>query len=204
MFVNVHKCPCHVKEKCFNALVRPLVEYANSLWDPHKQTQIDKLEKINKRAASFITGNCIFANGNTERKFSLLGWSTLQERPTKLKVTMLYKICDDLICISKKYLIPATSLRYRLIYVVPHSKLERHLHSLFSSSIPQWNHLPSEIKLFPDLLKFKSAVQNFQLTQPISNHDFVCYEYYTIAQSYLTLNFLAPYHPNFWPFSKFY
>ena len=42
---NVHKCPRHVKENCFNALVRPLVEYASCVWDPHKQTQIDKLEK---------------------------------------------------------------------------------------------------------------------------------------------------------------
>ena len=43
---NVHKCLCHVKENCFNALVRPLEEYASSVCDPHKQTQIDKLETI--------------------------------------------------------------------------------------------------------------------------------------------------------------
>ena len=88
---------------------------------------------------------------------------------------MLYKIRNDLIRISKKDLVPATSLRYRLNYAVPHSKLERHLHSFFPSSIRLWNRLPSEIKLSPDLLKFKSAVQNFQLTQPTSNHDFVFY-----------------------------
>ena len=94
---------------------------------------------------------------------------------SKIKVTMLYKIRNDLIRISKKDLVPATSLRYRLNYAVPHSKLERHLHSFFPSSIRLWNRLPSEIKLSPDLLKFKSAVQNFQLTQPTSNHDFVFY-----------------------------
>ena len=85
---------------------------------------------------------------------------------------MLYKIRNDLIRISKKDLVPATSLRYRLNYAVPHSKLERHLHSFFPSSIRLWNRLPSEIKLSPDLLKFKSAVQNFQLTQSTSSHDF--------------------------------
>ena len=70
---NVHKCLCHVKENCFNALVRPLEEYASSVWDPHKQTQIDKFEKINTRAARFINGNRIFAHRNTEQNFSLLG-----------------------------------------------------------------------------------------------------------------------------------
>ena len=84
-----------------------------------------------------------------------------------------YKIRNNLIPISKKDLVPATSLRYRLNYAVPHSKLERH--SFLPSSISLWIRLPSEIKLSPDLLKFKSAVQNFQLTQPTSNHDFVFY-----------------------------
>ena len=63
-----------------------------------------------------------------------------------------------------------TSLRYQLNYAVPHSKLERHLHSFLPSSIHLWNRLPNEIELSPDLLKFKSAVQNVQLTQPTSNH----------------------------------
>ena len=70
---NIHKCPRHVKENCFNLLVRPLVEPASSVGDPHKQTQIDKFEKINTRAARFINGNRIFAHGNTEQNFSLLG-----------------------------------------------------------------------------------------------------------------------------------
>ena len=74
------------------------------------------------------------------------------------------------------------------------------MHSFFPSSIRLWNRLPSEIKLSPDLLKFKSAVQNFPLMQPISNHDFFFYKYstMTIAQSNVTLNFLALSHPNFW------
>ena len=87
---------------------------------------------------------------------------------------MLYKNCNDLIRISKKNLIPVTSLRYQLNYAVPHSKLERHLHSVFTGSIRLWNRLPSEMNLSP-LLKFKSAVQNVQLTQPTSNHVLVFY-----------------------------
>ena len=77
---------------------------------------------------------------------------------------MQYKIRNDLIRISKKDLVPATSLRYRLNYAVPHSKLERHLHSFLPSSIRLWNPLPSKIKLSPDLSEFKYAAQNVQLT----------------------------------------
>ena len=42
-----------------------VLEYAGCVWDPHKQTHIDRLEKIQKRAARFITGNHKFAQGNT-------------------------------------------------------------------------------------------------------------------------------------------
>ena len=32
---NLARCPGKVKENCFNALVRPLLEYSCSAWDPY-------------------------------------------------------------------------------------------------------------------------------------------------------------------------
>ena len=45
----VHSCLKRFKERCFNTFVRPTLEYGCSVWDPHKTTQIDNLEKINNR-----------------------------------------------------------------------------------------------------------------------------------------------------------
>ena len=56
-----------MKKACFNTLICPILEYASCIWDPHKQTHIDRLEKIQKRAARFITTNRKFAHGNTYR-----------------------------------------------------------------------------------------------------------------------------------------
>ena len=53
-------------------------------WDPHKKYQIDKLEKINKRAARFVTGNHKREHGNSEKNLTLLGWPPLSERRRKL------------------------------------------------------------------------------------------------------------------------
>jgi hypothetical protein len=33
-----------IKEQAYNSLVRPLVEYASPVWDPHHQTDIRKME----------------------------------------------------------------------------------------------------------------------------------------------------------------
>ena len=62
-----YKCPPHVKEQCFNALVRPLLEYGCTAWDSYRSYQIDKLENINKRAARFITGNFKREHGNNAK-----------------------------------------------------------------------------------------------------------------------------------------
>ena len=37
-----YKCPKNVKEKVFNALVRPLLDYGCTTWDPYRGWQSDK------------------------------------------------------------------------------------------------------------------------------------------------------------------
>ena len=54
---NFSRCPPKVKEQCYFTLVRPLLEYGCTAWDPYQIGQIEKLEKVNKRAARFVTGN---------------------------------------------------------------------------------------------------------------------------------------------------
>ena len=43
-------CPRQVRERCYTTLVRPLADYACQVWDPHYQTDINNIEKIQKRA----------------------------------------------------------------------------------------------------------------------------------------------------------
>ena len=52
---NFNKCNRDIKLKCYLTLVRPVLEYASSVWDPSTKENIDKLEQIQKRASRFIT-----------------------------------------------------------------------------------------------------------------------------------------------------
>ena len=48
---NLGNCPASTKRIAYLTLVRPIMEYAASVWDPFYNTDIYKLEKIQRRAA---------------------------------------------------------------------------------------------------------------------------------------------------------
>ena len=54
---NIRDCPPRVKEQCYKTLVRPTMEYASCVWDPYTNTNIKKLEMVQRRAARFVKGD---------------------------------------------------------------------------------------------------------------------------------------------------
>ena len=52
---NLNITNSNIKENAYTALVRPTVEYASSVWDPHLQKDIHKLERIQRRSARYAT-----------------------------------------------------------------------------------------------------------------------------------------------------
>ena len=80
---NLNKAPKFVKEKCYITLVRPSIEYASPVWDPHHQIHKENIEKVQKRAARFVTGNYKMETGNSKRNLDNLNWPPLEERRLK-------------------------------------------------------------------------------------------------------------------------
>ena len=56
---NLSACPQDVEESTYKGLVRPVLEYGSSVWDPSIILLQEELEKVLKRAARFVTGNYI-------------------------------------------------------------------------------------------------------------------------------------------------
>ena len=157
---NTSSCPKNVKIKCFKTFVRPILEYGCCVWDPQHKNHIDQLEKIQKRAARFITQNYEFSPGNTRKNMDILGWVPLQERRARNKVSILYKARNNLIDIPTEDLIPS-NLRTRgkfNNYHVPSSSVDSHLYSFYPNTIRLWNSLPVDTKSAGSYTTFKTKI----------------------------------------------
>ena len=54
---NLGNCPASTKRIAYLTLVRPIMEYAAPVWDLFYNTDIYKLENIQRRAARWITSD---------------------------------------------------------------------------------------------------------------------------------------------------
>ena len=93
---NLKQCPCSIKIMCYESYVRPILEYSCTVWAPFTHCDIYKLELVQRRAARFVNNN--FSRFSSVSQMLInLNWPTLEERRTKAKLIMLYKIFNNLV-----------------------------------------------------------------------------------------------------------
>ena len=62
---NLSTCPKKVKDTCYKTFVRPQVENAATVWDPHTTENTKKMEAVQLRAVRFVTGDYRYTNSVT-------------------------------------------------------------------------------------------------------------------------------------------
>ena len=85
---TLQSCPSTVNDKCYKSLIRPILEYASCVWDPHTQRNINKLEMFQLRAAGFVKGD-YSRTCSVTAMLADLEWNTLQQRRMQSKTVML-------------------------------------------------------------------------------------------------------------------
>ena len=72
-------------------MVRNILEYASSIWDPHTAKEIKKIEMIQRRAARFTLNHYHHHNtSSAEEMLKTLEWPSLELRRLQAHLTMLY------------------------------------------------------------------------------------------------------------------
>ena len=163
---NVRVSSKAIKSTAYSALVRPHVEYCSAVWDPYTKKQTQRVEMVQRRAARWVCGkfrqglNC---TGPTEM-ISHLGWPSLEVRKKVARLTLLYKMANNLVLMStRSLLIPAPrSTRAMLPHAyMPMFHTPKRLYqcnSFLPRTVTDWNHLPNRIAASLSLEAFKASV----------------------------------------------
>ena len=90
-----------IKQQAYFTLVRPLIEYASTVWDPYTQANIQNLEMVQRRAARYVM-NRQRNTSSVSDMLQRLNWRSLERRRKDAHLCMMFKIDRRLVAISKE------------------------------------------------------------------------------------------------------
>jgi len=160
---NLSNCSSQVKESAYLAMVRPQLEYASDIWDPHHAGDIADLEKVQRRAARWVI-NDHSRYSSVTLMLDQLSWPTLQFRRKLSRLQTLHKILYQQISLTiPPYYLPtsrSTRQYHPLHYVLPQVSTTAHQKSYFPRTINDWNMLPVYLIEITDNDTFKTELQS--------------------------------------------
>ncbi len=160
---NLKGCPTRVHTQCFKTLVRPVLEYASSVWSPHQKELVHDLEMVQRRAARRICGD-FGRETSATALVDKLGLETLKSRRDAGRAIMMYKVMNGAVCVCPK---PGTitptqrQSRQRHALLVPHSRTNVMLHSFFPTAIRMWNSISTTVTEAPSVDAFRTALKGW-------------------------------------------
>ena len=90
---NFKECTQITKAATYTTIVRPSLDYASSIWDPHLEKDKESLEKVQRQAARYVFNNYTDRTpGTVTTMLTNLNWESLERRRRIQRLLMLYKI----------------------------------------------------------------------------------------------------------------
>ena len=163
---NIKTSSLHTKELAYKTLVRPLLEYSATVWDPYQKFLIHNIEMVQHRAVRFILQK-YQRRASVTAMLAQLQLDSLEQRRLKAKVTMLFKIINGMVAIPPTQLIPRPT-RTRgntLKFIQLATRTNYYKQTFFPSTIPVWNSLPAGADT-DNIMEFRALLSDLHLERP--------------------------------------
>jgi len=89
---SFHSTDNHMFVTLYKSLVRPIIEYGNTIWGPHFTVDQQNIEKAQHRATRILTN--LHGNSYSER-LQILGLPTLKDRRLRGDMILLYRLVNN-------------------------------------------------------------------------------------------------------------
>ena len=149
------------------SFIRPVIEYADIVWDNCTLHEANLLESVQVEAGRIITG--LRVNSSKSKMYAELGWEPLHKRREKHKLILMYKIIhghapnylyelfqpyeENVHSYNLRNQTSSDNLRIPFCNTISYEK------SFVPSTIRLWNNLPSSTKSSPSVHMFKKKVK---------------------------------------------
>jgi hypothetical protein len=156
--------PRQCLEILYKSMVRPLLEYADVIFDGSADNQLQRLENTQRQAAITCTG--AYKHTSHTKLLKELGWPPLSTRRKSHRLTLMYKIQKKLIPTYLSSVCPMLTqdrttydLRSGLNITTPPQRTATYQNSFFPQSINDWNQLDLKTRQIATLTGFKDAMK---------------------------------------------
>ena len=163
--------PTEAQKMFYQGYILPLIDYGSSTWGTTSRSNLERLSKLQKRAARIIL-NAPYDTASSYM-FNALGWPTIEKRHSYNKAVLTYKALNNLTPLYiTELLIPMSQTHNRALrstsngsLAVPRSKTAI-FDGSFSCTAPRlWNQLPEVTKKASSLSCFKTQVKQFMFNE---------------------------------------
>ena len=144
----------------FKAFVRPQLEYANAVWNPHKAKDINAVENVQRRATKLIPSLTTMTYTERLQKLKL---PTLVYRRTRGDMIETYKILnnynEDIMPIIKLNRSATRGNSLKMLKSRPKRDIRKF--SFTNRIVNIWNKLPDEVVNARNMLSFEKQLDKF-------------------------------------------
>ena len=159
-------------ETLYFSFIRPLLEYADVVWDNCTQYEVDELEKIQIEAARIVTGAT--KSVSIDSLYTETGWETLSSRRLNHKPLLFFKMKSGLCPTYLSSLVPP-SVGNNFVYSLRNANDLQTLqtntqlchNSFLPSAVRLWNDLPDEIQNSNTIASFMRGLSVNRHSPPV-------------------------------------